>query len=105
MDEWKEYISATFGISLSEEAVAKFRVYLSELEDWNLRMNLVSFRSPQEILWRHFADSIAGAKIVREYQKNLTESSGAIAVADIGTGAGFRASHKDRNPGTQAHPY
>ena len=82
--DWSRYIAETFGLPLNEEAVAAFKTLLIELKDWNARMNLVSFRSDKEVLYRHFADSLAGLKAIKSLSPNQ-----APRIADIGAGAGF----------------
>lgn len=86
--EWIQYLSREFGIVLSEAAVSKFKTFLTEIEIWNNKFNLVSYENPREILWRHFADSLAGLNIINNYigSRSLGEI---ILIADIGTGAGF----------------
>ena len=81
---WAEYISVTFGVSLSVEAVSSFKLFLSELASWNEKINLVSFKSEKEVLYRHFADSLAGAKLIHQLFSGQDP-----AIADIGAGAGF----------------
>lgn len=83
-DTWRAFIAERFGVTLAEKAVDDFKVYLRELEEWNLKMNLVSFHSPEEVLWRHFADSLAGFTLAG---KCLPQ--GPWRAADLGTGAGF----------------
>jgi 16S rRNA (guanine527-N7)-methyltransferase len=84
-EQWRTFISDTFGTRLSDEAVEKFRIFLAELREWNEKFNLVSFRSSEEILYRHFADSLAGLEAIRR----CTPGNGPLRAADIGTGAGF----------------
>lgn len=83
-NEWAGYIYDTFKISLPENAVSQFNHLLNELIIWNEKMNLVSFRSAEEILWRHFADSLAGLSMINKFS-----SSTKPLIIDIGTGAGF----------------
>jgi 16S rRNA (guanine527-N7)-methyltransferase len=82
-ERWTHYIEETFGFRLDDAAAEHFRTYLDELEFWNANINLVSVRSSEEILWRHFADSLSGAKIISEGRATKP------AVIDLGTGAGF----------------
>jgi 16S rRNA (guanine527-N7)-methyltransferase len=85
---WTGYVREQFGVTLSEPMLRQFQQYLEELIAWNEKFNLVSFRSPDELLWRHCGDSLSGAKIIKEYRTGKPEGS-ALTVADIGTGAGF----------------
>jgi len=81
---WADYVSSTFGVSLSGEAVSSFRLFLSELASWNEKINLVSFKSEKEVLYRHFADSLSGAKLIKQLFTGHEPT-----IADIGAGAGF----------------
>jgi 16S rRNA (guanine527-N7)-methyltransferase len=83
-NSWKNYLREQFAISLDDAALTKFKILLAELQEWNNKFNLVSFRSADEILWRHFADSLAAVPLIRKH--GGTEIP---RIADIGTGAGF----------------
>jgi 16S rRNA (guanine527-N7)-methyltransferase len=85
--QWSAGLAARFGLILSADTVRAFEVYCRELEIWNANINLISVRSPDEILWRHFADSLAGVAVVDDYLR--TKNPPTLRVADIGTGAGF----------------
>jgi 16S rRNA (guanine527-N7)-methyltransferase len=83
-DEWRQYLLNSFTVQITDEALASFKILLAELKDWNEKMNLVSFRSDREILFRHFADSLAGLKLI-----NVLGGHPEARIIDIGTGAGF----------------
>ncbi|MCX8117361.1 MAG: 16S rRNA (guanine(527)-N(7))-methyltransferase RsmG [Desulfobacterota bacterium] len=68
-----------FGIVLTERSVEAFDLYLRELLKWNRKMNLTAIRSEKEIVVKHFIDSLAV----------VPHLSGATALLDIGSGAGF----------------
>jgi len=82
--DWTRYVAETFGIELNGEALLAFKTFLAELKDWNEKINLVSFKSDKEVLYRHFADSLAGARLI----KKLCGPQ-APRIIDIGAGAGF----------------
>jgi 16S rRNA (guanine527-N7)-methyltransferase len=66
---------------LSGEAVEKLQVYLSMLREWNQKLNLTAVEAPQEIIIKHFLDSLSCRLVVRmEEQESLL---------DMGSGAGF----------------
>ena len=67
--------------NLSEEACDKFVAYYDLLIDWNTRMNLTAITEPEEVVKKHFYDSLAALPYLRDGAK----------VADVGTGAGFPA--------------
>lgn len=68
------------GISCFEEQVSAFMTYLAELKKWNRAYNLTALKTDEDIIIRHFLDSLL-------YLKALPE--GAIKLADAGSGAGF----------------
>jgi 16S rRNA (guanine527-N7)-methyltransferase len=72
---------------LSDDALRAFAVYHRELAAWNEKINLISVKTPEEILWRHFADSLAGTPALDEQARR--RAAAPLRVADIGTGAGF----------------
>src|SRR5438270_2478361 len=58
----------------------QFLRYRQELLDWNTLMNLTAITDPEEILIRHFLDSLS---LLQVYDKPHTR------LLDIGSGAGF----------------
>ena len=72
------------GINLREEQVKKFSRYLELLVQWNQKINLTSLKTPQEIIIKHFLDSISCIKVINKY----IDIEG-INIIDVGTGAGF----------------
>lgn len=69
------------GVELSDEAADKFDFYASYLCEYNEKVNLTAITDPDEIVIKHFADSLA----VIKYGK-IKEN---CKFADVGTGAGF----------------
>ena len=69
------------GIDLSDEAVGKFEKYYEMLIEWNKVMNLTAITEKDEVILKHFADSL----LIARY-KDLNKP---LKVIDIGTGAGF----------------
>lgn len=66
-------------INISKEELEKFYQYMEVLIEWNEKINLTAIIEPNDIILKHFIDSITINKYV-EGQQN---------VIDIGTGAGF----------------
>ena len=60
--------------------VDQFLLYRQELLDWNTRFNLTAITDPEEVLTRHFLDSLS---LLLVYDKPQTH------LLDIGAGAGF----------------
>ena len=71
------------GVSLSDTQIGLFGLYLRELLEWNKTFNLTSIRDPEDIIIKHFVDSLTPLPYL--------ELSGEIL--DIGPGAGFPAVH------------
>lgn len=67
--------------NLTDEACDKFVAYYDLLVDWNTRMNLTAITEPEEVVKKHFYDSLAALPYLKDGAK----------VADVGTGAGFPA--------------
>ena len=71
--------SAFLGIRFSVEQLEQFFGYMDLLVEWNKKMNLTAIIDPEEIILKHFIDSIT---ILKEIEDNSN-------VVDVGTGAGF----------------
>lgn len=67
-------------ISCSEEQVRSFLVYLSELKKWNRAYNLTALKTDEDIIIKHFLDSLLYIKVIPD---------GTLRLADAGSGAGF----------------
>jgi len=72
------------GINLNKEQIKKFSQYLELLIQWNQKINLTSLKTPQEIIIKHFLDSISCIEVINKY----IDTEG-ISVIDVGAGAGF----------------
>jgi len=72
------------GININNEQIRKFSRYLELLVQWNQKINLTSLKTSQEIIIKHFLDSISCVKAINNYV-NKEE----ISVIDVGAGAGF----------------
>lgn len=70
-----------FDISLSEEQERQFIRYYELLTEWNQVMNLTAITEYDEVMQKHFVDSLALAKAV--------DLSSCETLIDVGTGAGF----------------
>ena len=64
---------------ISEEKAKKLYVYMKLLISWNEKVNLTAIVEPDDIIMKHFVDSISVSKFIKEKAK----------VIDVGTGAGF----------------
>ncbi len=66
-------------IKFTEEQLNQFYEYMNLLLEWNEKINLTTITDPNEVILKHFIDSLTINKYIKE---NST-------LADVGTGAGF----------------
>ena len=66
-------------INLTVEQLWKFYSYMELLIEWNEKINLTAIIEPEEIILKHFIDSLTIYKYIEKDNK----------VVDVGTGAGF----------------
>lgn len=72
--------SSSINVMLSEEQKEMFYEYMNILLDWNQKINLTTIIEPEDIIIKHFIDSLTVLKYIKNEKIN---------VIDIGTGAGF----------------
>ena len=72
---------AKYGITITDEMAGRFDAYAGMLVDWNSRVNLTAITDPDEIVYKHFLDSLLCLTA-----KNVSCET---KIVDIGTGAGF----------------
>lgn len=70
-----------FGVELNEKQLFQFYRYYELLIDWNEKINLTAITEFEEVLKKHFLDSISIGRIMKQ--------GDSVSVLDIGTGAGF----------------
>lgn len=70
-----------WGIVLSEKQVRQFLTYYEMLTEWNQVMNLTAITEYDEVLKKHFVDSLSLSLAF-----TLSDS---LSLIDVGTGAGF----------------
>ena len=68
-----------FGITLTPAQDDAFETYYRELVAWNARVNLTAITARDDVLVKHFLDSLSVAPQLRDGQR----------VIDLGAGAGF----------------
>ena len=66
-------------IEINEEEINKFYNYMNLLLEWNEKINLTAITEQEDIILKHFVDSLTIYKYIEENKH----------VIDIGTGAGF----------------
>ena len=72
-----------FGIELTAEMEEQFLLYYNMLIEWNSFMNLTAITDFDEVLKKHFTDSVSLIRAIPD----LGEKK--FKVIDVGTGAGF----------------
>lgn len=66
-------------VDLDKNQLEKFYSYMNLLIEWNEKINLTAIIAPEEIIQKHFIDSLTISKYIDDRDK----------IIDIGTGAGF----------------
>lgn len=72
-----------FNIDLSDEQLSQFYKYYELLVEWNSFMNLTAITEFEEVLKKHFVDSVSLIRALPDIDEVSYE------VIDVGTGAGF----------------
>ena len=73
--------AASMGVELNDTQVQQFIKYYEILVEWNSFMNLTGITEYEEVVQKHFVDSLALCKAMDVYSVS--------SLIDIGTGAGF----------------
>lgn len=72
--------AADYGVVVDETAAERLDRYAALLVDWNTRMNLTAITAPEDIVLKHFVDSLTLVPYL---------PAGELSLIDVGTGAGF----------------
>lgn len=70
-----------FKINIDEEKLDKFKKYTALIKEWNEKINLTAITDEDDIIRKHFIDSIS------VLESNVIKNG--MKIIDIGTGAGF----------------
>ncbi|RKH11816.1 16S rRNA (guanine(527)-N(7))-methyltransferase RsmG [Corallococcus sp. CA053C] len=70
---------SALGVTVGEDVGPRLQRLMAELLKWNAKVNLTAITAPEEVLEKHFLDSLAV----------LPEVTGATTLLDLGAGAGF----------------
>src|SRR5271165_3527825 len=71
------------GTEPAPELLHHLQLYLDLLLRWNARVNLTAVRDPEQIVTRHFGESLFAAHVLKRRIENPA------TLADVGSGAGF----------------
>src|SRR6266700_1215306 len=75
-----EFLEGLAKLGVQDQYADQFLRYRQELLDWNTRTNLTAITDPEEVLLKHFLDSLS---LLLAYDQPR------IRLLDIGSGAGF----------------
>ena len=82
LDILKNFIENNLHINVDDETLNKFNIYYDLLLEWNEKFNLTTILEENDVLYKHFIDSLYVMNFVDFSHKHLL---------DIGSGAGFPA--------------
>lgn len=80
MIEIKKYLDS-IGIECTKDMLDSFEIYYQELIIWNNKFNLTAITERDEVIIKHFIDSLTAVKYIKPNAR----------IIDIGSGAGFPA--------------
>jgi 16S rRNA (guanine527-N7)-methyltransferase len=90
--------SGNVGAALTEFQLEQISIYIDLLLRWNARINLTAIREPEEIVTRHFGESLFLARHVFPLKRDTpvdarpqSRVQSLIRLIDLGSGAGFPA--------------
>lgn len=84
-EKFNTALNEKISIQATENQLEKFYCFMIMLINTNKDINLTAITDPEEIIYKHFIDSLEAMKI-----DNLFESGeNNISVVDVGSGAGF----------------
>ena len=66
-------------VSLNEDQANRFYAYMNLLVEWNEKINLTAITEPNEVILKHFIDSLTICNYIDK----------GSSIIDVGTGAGF----------------
>lgn len=87
-------VSVQKSAGISKSLLESISIYIDLLLRWNLRVNLTSIRQPEEIVTRHFGESLFAAwhlfpTSIQGRSCDSAVSTSKPVVIDVGSGAGF----------------
>ncbi|MBR0427882.1 MAG: 16S rRNA (guanine(527)-N(7))-methyltransferase RsmG [Clostridia bacterium] len=72
-------LSKKIDVQLNDEQIIKFYKYMNLLLDWNEKINLTAITEINDVILKHFIDSMTVLKYIEKEK----------SIIDVGTGAGF----------------
>jgi 16S rRNA (guanine527-N7)-methyltransferase len=80
-----ELLAPFLSAPLSDAQLSQLAAYLEILHRWNARMNLTAIHDPEQVVIRHFGESLFAAQVLFP----MRHEPCAMCLLDIGSGAGF----------------
>ena len=71
------------GINITDTQLNRFESFMALLLEWNEKINLTSITAPEEVITKHFIDSLVPLAYRDKYSLDFR------AILDMGTGGGF----------------
>jgi 16S rRNA (guanine527-N7)-methyltransferase len=92
-----ELLKSFLAVPLSDIQLESISTYINILERWNQKVNLTAVRRPEEVVTRHFGESLFAAQRLFPSSVRVGADapvcpagrSAAIRLIDVGSGAGF----------------
>lgn len=75
-----------WGMTLTERQQAQFLRYYEMLAEWNERVNLTAITAYEDVIKKHFVDSLS---LVKVFEAERMQGDKDMTLIDVGTGAGF----------------
>ena len=83
------YLAPAKDQRLTTNDLQDISTYIDILMRWNARINLTAIRSEEEIVTRHFGESLFAARHLFPLRSAVSSVGTGFEVADVGSGAGF----------------
>jgi 16S rRNA (guanine527-N7)-methyltransferase len=81
--------SAEESAVLTAAQLQSISTYIDILQRWNARVNLTAIRDEEEIVTRHFGESLFAARHLFRPWSSVASVVKGVELADVGSGAGF----------------
>lgn len=80
---------ARLGLNLLPQQLQQFLRFRALLLEWNERINLTAITDPQEVISKHFLDSLTCLLAIPEWQTRQEGMLQEMKLLDVGSGGGF----------------
>jgi 16S rRNA (guanine527-N7)-methyltransferase len=87
-NEFYKYTIKNIIKSFTNKMCNNFKIYFYEIKKYNKMFNLISFKNDEELIYRHFCDSIYSTKIINDISKNNNYNE-TLKIIDLGSGSGL----------------